>query len=140
MTTPAETDKLLKELRDLSEMLLAAEASAGKALEQVSILRRHHRAKLEEWRKACRIGEHALATDDKVEVGEVTPDPDELLAGVSGAIKRAEEASEVRLDAGPSTDPSSSDTIETREDGATRPPSDPDRNESGPREHGRSDA
>ena len=44
--------RLLNETIALAEMLATAESMAGKALEQVATLRRHHRARLVEWQKA----------------------------------------------------------------------------------------
>lgn len=47
-----DEERLLNETLDLADMLASAEQVAGKALEQVAKLRKHHRARLAEWQKA----------------------------------------------------------------------------------------
>ncbi len=113
----AEQDKLLKELLELSDMLQTAETAAGKALEHMATLRKYHRAKLVEWRKASK------AVEPVVHVGVDKPDIPVLLDAVSDAIKRSEGAEEVRVEL-PSTGGVLDGTMGAGEDGATRSPSD----------------
>lgn len=145
-----DEERLLKETLDLAEMLASAESIAGKALDQVATLRQHHRARLAEWQKARGLTESSPDPDlaaDRVPPSLIDSDGDGNTAAdaaaerhdvVASALKRAEANRDTRIDAGErpgrgtrlSTDSIPGETIETREDGAERPPADEGRLES----------
>lgn len=153
----SDEERLLKEVLDLAEMLASAEAVAGKALEQLSTVRRHHRARVAEYKKACVLsdptgdlgspaGKLEAAIGLGVDDADDTPDAaTEKHDAVAEVLARAEANRENRVKIPPLqgdrpgrgarlSGGAADDTIEPREDGAKRPPTDtPSRPESSPR-------